>query len=1099
MGDFAYNQNAMSTTEVARDSARPPARPRAGRLARLAPWLLIGGLVLFFAVTNWLWLTENVTSTGWDKPRHLARSLYYAQILSQPSIRSLFTVVISDPVRTPLFPASAAIMYWLFGRTADVATMVNILYLAAGLAATYGIGRRWARSSGQSRTLGLVAVALLATFPMYYAMSRYFYLEFALTATVAINVFLLLATDGFKRRDMSVLFGISLGLTLLTKRTAALFLVGPIVAVVLTSGLLPMLWKRLKQRPRLPLRTLGLAIVYGLVPAGLWYWPNRDIVHGLYLGDALFFIWWALAGLAAYFLLLPPAPLSNALAAAFLGAGLASTWYLARITEFLQRVAIYGYGVDDPRGRTLNLGDIDTYLYYLRKLGNEHLSILVLIVLVAVLAVAASLYVRRHGSMGRALRHLRPEAWAVMAWVAGGYLFLTLSIYQETRAFTPVLPAVALIFGAALLRLPGRWLRRGLLAVLLLFGLLQFFVVSFEPFYRQLTPHYSTVPLWGRTSLLAQGVYIQLPDEAKTDHRYAIQPDVLKRMEERRTALGREALRLGLLVNTSQINAGPFNYLILNEYPQLQVESFIERFNAESPYRELFGQDYLAIKRVNAGMNEVQKALIGQLLDAPPQLFSQAFELETSYALPDGDTVTLYRQRAPLPADYPAEYITGLAEQLSARNRPGDVILITPPELLATFVAHYDGPADVVLAPEDSTAWAEWVEAAVLPGHYDRVFLVLGDPAAGHGSDVARLWLGEQGFWAANEWSGSIQLLVYGLAGYDLGRPATAPTAKSGAVWAGQLELTGYDLPARSWQPGDVLPLTLFWHRRTTPQADYAVFIHLYAPDGRLLAQSDSAPAAGARPTSGWLAGETIVDRHGLLLPDNLPDGEYTLVMGTYLPPSGDRLAVTAEPLAPSADRLSLGTVRVGIEPAPASDASGPEVAFVGDSLTRGNRSTDNIGFAGLAAGSLDWQDKRYIWFHIPQAVELLSEVGQPDVIVLELGIHATKGCDEAVTADPAEFRRYYGLLLDKAQELAPQVVAINIPWLQWGEKRLDKATAFNAIIAEEAAARGISVVDAWTVTRACGLACISDDDFHPNDEGHQRIADELIRIFREN
>ncbi len=346
-------------------------------------------------------------------------------------------------------------------------------------------------------------------------------------------------------------------------------------------------------------------------------------------------------------------PLSNGLAALFLAAGLASSWYLARITEFLQRVSLYGYGIDDPRGRTLNLGDIDTYLYYLRKLVNEHLSPPIAIVVLIVLVVAAIAYVRRQGSLRNALRRIRPEgqstaavaAWVVVAWIASGYLFLTLSIYQETRAFTPTLPAVALLFGAALLALPRRKAAMAALAAVLLFGLLQFFVVSWEPAYRLLTLQTVHLPAWGRTSLFAQGVHIQLPDEGRTDRGYAIYPDVLQRMEARRQALGQEILSLGLLCNTSQINAGPFNLLILTDYPSLRVDSLIERFNPQSPYHEIFGFDYLAIKKVNAGMNPVQEELIGQLLDAPPALFSQLFELETSYLMPGGDTVYLYRQR----------------------------------------------------------------------------------------------------------------------------------------------------------------------------------------------------------------------------------------------------------------------------------------------------------------------------------------------------------------------------------------------------------------------------------------------------------------------
>jgi 4-amino-4-deoxy-L-arabinose transferase-like glycosyltransferase len=205
-------------------------------LVRLAPWLLVGGLVLFHAINNWSWLAENVTSTGWDKPRHLARSLHYTDVLSPITIKSLFGMMVSDPVRPPLFPASAAVMYKLFGRSADVATMVNVIYMAIALA------------------------------PMFYAMSRYFYLEFAVTAIVALTVYLLLATDGFQRRGMSLLFGLCLGLGLLTKRTFAVFAVGPVIVAVLASGLLPMLWQRLKQRPRFYWKVALIALVGGSQP-----------------------------------------------------------------------------------------------------------------------------------------------------------------------------------------------------------------------------------------------------------------------------------------------------------------------------------------------------------------------------------------------------------------------------------------------------------------------------------------------------------------------------------------------------------------------------------------------------------------------------------------------------------------------------------------------------------------------------------------------------------------------------------------------------------------------------------------------------------------
>jgi hypothetical protein len=635
--------------------------------------------------------------------------------------------------------------------------------------------------------------------------------------------------------------------------------------------------------------------------AALWYLPNREAVHTLILGDALFFIWWALAAAAVYFAILPSAPLSNAVAAFSIAAGIASTWYLGRI-EFVQRVALYGYGVDDPRGRTLQLGNLNTYLYYLRKLGNEHLSFVVFVVLLLVLIVAVVVAWRRQGTIGRALRQVKPEGWAVLAWVAGAYAMLTLSIYQETRAFTPALPAVALISGAALLKLPWRRIRYGILGLLLAFGVLQFLVVSYEPVHKILPPQVFTLPFWGRTTSFAQGVYIQLPDENQTDRGYWIEPDVLQRMEQRRLALGQESVTLGMLVNTSQINAGPFNYLILTEYPELHVESLIERFDETSPYTDLFAYDYVAVKRVNAGTNPSQLEVIKTILAGPPALFAQAFELETSYLLPDGDTVYLYHQRFPLPADYPVEYVTRLAESLAGQTKAGDAILLTPPELAGSFVSHYTGPAEVSLAPGTEE------ELAGIAAQHQRVFLVLGDAAAGEAVGLAQDWLDQHAFRASHQWSDSLQLITYGTVA---GRPPGISSIKAGVLLGDSIQLTGYDLLPGTWQGGDIVPLVLFWQGQAPLQEDYQVFVHLIGADGQLVAQTDSAPVGSSRPTSSWQQGETIVDHHGLLLPDTLPPGEYELRTGMYRPSDGQRLPVVGADGRAMGDSISLGSLMV--------------------------------------------------------------------------------------------------------------------------------------------------------------------------------------------
>jgi 4-amino-4-deoxy-L-arabinose transferase-like glycosyltransferase len=868
---------------------------RANRWLRLAPWLIVSGILLFHAINNWIWLSENVTSTGWDEPRHLTYSVHYGRLLSSVNPRSLFEMMASDPIRPPLFAASTAPLSRLFGWSADVVTMINVVYMLVLLLATYGIGRRW-----RGRNLGLVSVALLACFPMFYSMSRHFYLEFALTAMVALSVYLLLATDGFQRKGATLLFGLSLGLGLLTKRTFVVFVVGPVLIVVLNSGLLPQLWQRLKQRPRLYWKRALLAVIGGLAVAALWYLPNREAVQSLFLGDALLFLWWMLAAFALYFALLPSAPLANALSALFVAGGVASTWYLIHL-DFVQRVALYGYGIDDPRGRTLQLGSLDTYLFYLRRLGNEHVSFILWALLVVVLVAAVVVVLRRQGSVRRALRQVRPEGWAILAWLGGAYVLLTFSIYHESRALTPVLPAVALIFGAALLTLPWRRLRLGILALVLLFGTVQFFASSYEAVSEKLPPRTFTLPLWGQTSSFATGGYIQLPDEGLTDRNYWIEPAVLQRMEDRRLALGKESLTFGLLANSRQINAGAFGYLVLAHYPQLQMESLVDDFDEASSWHRVFAHDYVVMERTNAGP---EREAIQTFVDSPPRLFTQAFEVETSYPLPDGDVVYLYRQRFPLPADTPPEYIFSLAEQLTGRTRAGDAILLTAPELLAPLLSHYTGPAEISLVPETEQ------ELGKIAAQHARIFLVIDDLPDQEAQTWVQDWLNRYGFWAAHEWVGGLQLFTYGTVA---GSPATVPAVDVSAIVGDQIELVGYDLPASDWQPGDILPLSLFWQPSAGMTAEYRVFVHLLDTDGQIVAQTDTAPAGGSRPTASWAAGEVIRDPVGILLPPALAEGEYRLVVGMYDPDTGERLPVVLdEPAEPfTGDSIPLEAIRV--------------------------------------------------------------------------------------------------------------------------------------------------------------------------------------------
>jgi hypothetical protein len=121
-----------------------------------------------------------------------------------------------------------------------------------------------------------------------------------------------------------------------------------------------------------------------------------------------------------------------------------------------------------------------------------------------------------------------------------------------------------------------------------------------------------------------------------------------------------------------------------------------------------------------------------------------------------------------------------------------------------------------------------------------------------------------------------------------------AVTAPSGAIdLGGEFRLISSEVGPSSIGAGDAVSVALVWQALHVPVADYTVFVHVRDASGHIVAQADSPPQAGAYPTSFWDVAETIVDDHALRLPDDLPAGDYTVVVGLYRLDTGERLSIT--------------------------------------------------------------------------------------------------------------------------------------------------------------------------------------------------------------
>ncbi|MFQ6014371.1 MAG: DUF2723 domain-containing protein [Anaerolineae bacterium] len=128
------------------------------------------------------------------------------------------------------------------------------------------------------------------------------------------------------------------------------------------------------------------------------------------------------------------------------------------------------------------------------------------------------------------------------------------------------------------------------------------------------------------------------------------------------------------------------------------------------------------------------------------------------------------------------------------------------------------------------------------------------------------------------------------------------------------VKLLGYDLTPTTVEPGQALHLTLYWQALAEMVVSYKVFNHLVDGEGRIWGQHDSLPGAGTLPTTGWVAGEVIVDGYDILVSGEAPPGEYRLIVGMYDPANGNRLPAFDGEGIPLGDSVPLEEVWVAGE-----------------------------------------------------------------------------------------------------------------------------------------------------------------------------------------
>jgi hypothetical protein len=252
--------------------------------------------------------------------------------------------------------------------------------------------------------------------------------------------------------------------------------------------------------------------------------------------------------------------------------------------------------------------------------------------------------------------------------------------------------------------------------------------------------------------------------------------------------------------------------------------------------------------------------------------------------------------RAPAAA-YESAGLEPVIETITERAQSGDAVLSLLPSSYLGWLEHYDSrlpDTGVVFEAPLSERSADMLEA--LTARHDCAWLVSEETTGANPDNGVEVWLAEHGYIGTEVWIEGFRIVPYTFA-HD------APAQAYHQRFADQIELGSASVQVHDerW-----INVALRWKPLQPITVNYSVFVHLIDANGSLVGQHDGQPAAGYLPTSSWQSGMMIEDRHSILLPAELPPGDYTLVVGLYDPNTGERLRD-----ASGADAFTLQVIRL--------------------------------------------------------------------------------------------------------------------------------------------------------------------------------------------
>ena len=193
---------------------------------------LLLGIILFFAATNVIWLAIDTAPPSWDDSIHMKLSILYSRPVPQAGFPEAIKNILFLSSYYPLFFHISAIpIIYLFGFNENCLAYINFFYLVILVFSVYGIGKILFNAR-----VGILSAFLTLLYPVIFALSRRYMLDFALVSMVCLVYYLTLRYHKEDNIILGFLLFISMIVAGLVKQTAPIFFIPTIALLFFRKG-----------------------------------------------------------------------------------------------------------------------------------------------------------------------------------------------------------------------------------------------------------------------------------------------------------------------------------------------------------------------------------------------------------------------------------------------------------------------------------------------------------------------------------------------------------------------------------------------------------------------------------------------------------------------------------------------------------------------------------------------------------------------------------------------------------------------------------------------------------------------------------------------